>query len=64
LAGVDVITTDQAVSLRRSGGAVLEVNVTPGLHYHYEVRDPARAVPVAERVLERLLAPSPAPVAA
>ena len=64
LAGVDVITTDQAVSLRRSGGAVLEVNATPGLHYHYEVRDPARAVPVAERILERLLAGSPASVAA
>jgi cyanophycin synthetase len=56
LAGVDVITDDPGVSLRDSGGAVLEVNATPGLHYHYEVRDPARAVPVAELILERLLA--------
>jgi cyanophycin synthetase len=56
LAGVDVITNDPGVSLRDSGGAVLEVNATPGLHYHYEVRDPAGAVPVAELILERLLA--------
>ena len=56
LAGVDVITNDPGVSLRDRGGAVLEVNATPGLHYHYEVRDPAGAVPVAELILERLLA--------
>jgi D-alanine-D-alanine ligase-like ATP-grasp enzyme len=64
LAGVDVITTDPTVSLRRSEGAVLEVNATPGLHYHYEVRDPAHAVRVAERVLERLLARARVPVPA
>ena len=64
LAGVDVITRDPGAALRRSGGAVLEVNATPGLHYHYEVRDRARAVPVAELILERLLAASTAAVPA
>ena len=56
LAGVDVITSDAAVSLARGSGVILEVNATPGLHYHYEVRDPQRAVPVAALVLARLLA--------
>lgn len=55
LAGVDVITTDPGVSLAESGGVILEVNATPGLHYHYEVADPARAVPVAVPILSRLL---------
>ena len=64
LAGVDVITRDPGAALRRGGGAVLEVNATPGLHYHYEVRDRARAVPVAELILERLLAASTAAVPA
>jgi D-alanine-D-alanine ligase-like ATP-grasp enzyme len=64
LAGVDIITSDASVSLRHSGGAVLEVNATPGLHYHYEVSDQDRAVPVAQRILERLLAASAAAVAA
>ena len=64
LAGVDVITTDPTASLRHGEGAVLEVNATPGLHYHYEVRDPVHAVPVAERVLERLLARTSEPVPA
>jgi cyanophycin synthetase len=64
LAGVDVITRDPGTALRRSGGAVLEVNATPGLHYHYDVRDQAQAVPVAELILERLLAASTAAVPA
>lgn len=56
LAGVDLVTTDPGRSLAESGGALLEVNGTPGLHYHYEVSDPAQAVPVAVPILERLLA--------
>jgi hypothetical protein len=43
---------------------ILEVNATPGLHYHYEVRDPARAVPVAALVLARVLATSAEPALA
>jgi cyanophycin synthetase len=56
LAGVDVITPDPAVSLLQAGGVVLEVNATPGLHYHYEVADPATSVPVAIPILRLLLA--------
>jgi cyanophycin synthetase len=55
LAGVDVITTDPKTSLSQSAGVVLEVNATPGLHYHYEVSDRRRAVPVAVPILRRLL---------
>lgn len=54
LAGVDVITTDATTSLARSG-IVLEVNATPGIHYHYGVRDPERAVRVAVPILRVLL---------
>ena len=56
LAGVDVVTADPARSLRQGHGAVLEVNGTPGLHYHYAVADPGSATPVAVPVLRALLA--------
>lgn len=55
LAGVDVITADPRSGLGASGGVILEVNATPGLHYHYEVRDRDLAVPVAVPILRRLL---------
>lgn len=55
LAGVDLITRDPALPLREGGGAILEVNATPGLHYHYEIANPERTVRVAEPILERLL---------
>jgi cyanophycin synthetase len=54
LAGIDIITTDPTTSL--SGhGVILEVNATPGIHYHYAIDDPAQAVPVAVPILRRLL---------
>ena len=34
---------------------ILEVNARPGLHYHGEVGEPERAVPVAALILDRLL---------
>ena len=55
LAGVDVITPSTAASLSEAGGVVLEVNGTPGLHYHYEVRNRERATPVAVPILRKLL---------
>ena len=55
LAGVDLITSDPGRSLRDACGAIIEVNGTPGLHYHYQVSDPARAARVAIPVLEELL---------
>lgn len=53
LAGVDVITPNPAVSLRESGGVVLEVNAPPNFYYHYHKRD--GVFPVAQHVLKRLV---------
>jgi glutathione synthase/RimK-type ligase-like ATP-grasp enzyme len=55
LAGVDLITPDLGRCLKESGGVVIEVNGTPGLHYHYQVADEANATPVAVPILRRLL---------
>jgi cyanophycin synthetase len=55
LAGVDLITSDPGRSLAASGGAIIEVNGTPGLHYHYLVRNPAAATPVAVPILMKML---------
>jgi cyanophycin synthetase len=57
LAGIDVVTRDPSVPLRQSGGAILEVNTTPGFYYHYHKQD--GAFPVAVHVLEKLLAGQP-----
>lgn len=56
LAGVDLITPDPSRSLADAGGAILEVNGTPGLHYHYLVRNREAVVPVAVPILEKMLA--------
>ncbi len=61
LAGVDLVTPDPNSSLEGSGGAILEVNGTPGLHYHYEVADPEGATKVAVTILDRLLTRSDEP---
>jgi len=55
VAGVDLLTPDIGRSLAAAGGAVIEINGTPGLHYHYLVREPESAVPVAVPLLERIL---------
>jgi D-alanine-D-alanine ligase-like ATP-grasp enzyme len=55
LAGVDVITPDCQGSLAASGGVILEVNATPGLHYHYETRNPEDGVPVLIPILQTLV---------
>jgi D-alanine-D-alanine ligase-like ATP-grasp enzyme len=55
-AGVELITSDPTVPLSVARGTVIEVNGAPGLQYHYQVRNPERATPVATLVLERLLA--------
>jgi cyanophycin synthetase len=52
LAGIDVITRDPTVPLAESGGVIIEVNTTPGFHYHYHKND--GDFPVAVRVLEQL----------
>jgi cyanophycin synthetase len=53
LAGVDIITSNLAVSLREVGGVILEVNSPPGYYWHYHKRD--GSFPVAVHVLEKLL---------
>jgi cyanophycin synthetase len=55
LAGVDVITTDPSQPLERTGGVVVEVNGTPGIHHHYHVADGANATRVAVPIIERVL---------
>jgi D-alanine-D-alanine ligase-like ATP-grasp enzyme len=57
-AGIDLITPDPSRSLSDAGGTILEINATPGLHYHYQVADRDRAVAVAVPLLQRLLAGS------
>ena len=52
LAGVDVITRDPSLPLADAGGAVIEVNQSPGYYYHYYKR--VGRVPVATLILERL----------
>ena len=55
LGGVELLTPDPSRPLADVGGALLEVNGTPGLHYHYIVRDRERATRVAVPLLETLL---------
>lgn len=57
--GVDVVTIDLERDLRETGGAIIEVNGTPGLHYHYLVADPGAADRVAVPVLRALLGVPP-----
>jgi cyanophycin synthetase len=54
LAGVDVVTPDVNRSLTDAGGAIIEVNGTPGFQYHYVVADRSGATRVAIPVLERV----------
>lgn len=55
LAGVDLATPDPSRGLGAGGGTVIEVNVPPGLHYHYLVADPGRATHVAVPILRTLV---------
>jgi len=56
LAGTDLVTTDPARPLSETGGAVIEVNGTPGLHHHYLVSDSEAATRIVVPVLEAALA--------
>jgi len=55
LAAVEIVTPDTGRGLTDAGGIVLEVNGTPGLHYHYEILEPANAIRVAVPILRTLL---------
>jgi cyanophycin synthetase len=54
LAGVDVICADPGIPLEASGGAVIDVNASPGFHYHYHRAGPGCAV--ADRIVEHIFA--------
>jgi cyanophycin synthetase len=56
LSGVDVVTPDIGRPLSEAGGAIIEVNGTPGFQYHYVVADPGSATRVALPVLQRVFA--------
>ncbi|MGN6373395.1 MAG: hypothetical protein ACTHM1_10485 [Solirubrobacteraceae bacterium] len=55
LVSIEVIgpSLDDGPSL--SGGLIVEVNTTPGLHYHYQVANPHQSVRVAVSILRTLL---------
>jgi glutathione synthase/RimK-type ligase-like ATP-grasp enzyme len=54
LAGVDVVTPNLRQGLEAAGGKILEINTTPGYHYHYFKRGGACrvAVPILKTCLE------------
>jgi glutathione synthase/RimK-type ligase-like ATP-grasp enzyme len=54
--GVDIVTRNPRVSLVESGGAILELNGTPNLYYHYHKSD--GAFPAAVHVLRKVLPPA------
>lgn len=51
LVGIDIIAEDLTGDLRKSGGAVIEVNTPPGHFYHHLKK--GKGYPVAVRLLER-----------
>lgn len=55
LAGVDVVTPETGKGVAAAGGAILEVNAPPGLHFHYLTAGEAGGKQVATRVLQRML---------
>jgi cyanophycin synthetase len=55
LAGVDVVTPDIDRPLAETGGAIIEVNGTPGFQYHHVVAEPENATRIAVPVLEHVL---------
>lgn len=55
LAGIDVVTPDLRRGLQAVGGALVEVNATPGLHHHYLVPEAGARRHVAVPILRRLL---------
>lgn len=57
LAGVDIITSDLHRGLKETGGKILEVNTTPGYHYHYLTQNGncRVAVPILKTCFEHAL---------
>lgn len=55
-AGLDWMCSDISLPLSASDGRFNEVNTTPGIHHHYLVATPDKAVPVAELLLKHMFA--------
>ena len=55
LAGVDVVTSDLGKGLAAAGGAIVEVNAPPALHFHYLTASTGLGDQPAPRILRRLL---------
>ncbi len=55
IAGVDIVTNNPSVSLKQSGGVMLEVNPGPGIHHHYIGAQDRGPSAVAVKVLKHLL---------
>jgi D-alanine-D-alanine ligase-like ATP-grasp enzyme len=55
LAGVDVIVQDRSLCFQETGGVILEVNSTPGFHFHYARRGGRTpvAIPILTACLDR-----------
>ena len=51
LAGVDIVTRDPGRALEETAGAVIEVNTTPSLYYHYMKN--GGSTPVARTIVQR-----------
>ena len=45
------MTSDITSSLKETGGAVIEVNIPPGLHYHEIVANPEGNHKIGSRIL-------------
>jgi len=58
IAGVDIVTRDPSVSLKESGGILLEINPGPGIHKHYITPLDYGENAVAVKILRYLLHPS------
>jgi cyanophycin synthetase len=55
LAGVDIVTPDLGRGIASAGGAIIEINAPPGLHFHYLSVNAPSTNRVATRILRRLL---------
>jgi cyanophycin synthetase len=51
LVGVDIMTPDVSVPLTGNGGAINELNIPPGLHYHELVANPEGRPDVGRQIL-------------
>jgi len=58
IAGVDIITSDLSVSLKESGGILLEINPGPSIRKHYITAKDSGPDSVAVKILAYLLQPS------